>query len=357
MTRKLTAALLVGLAVPAAIAPAGEHGRVKALPVGFYYSAGGSYLGVEIRDVTPDRVSALKLKEERGVEVTMVDQDAAAGKAGLKEHDVILEYNGVRVESEEQLRRLIRETPPGRTVTMGLSRDGAPMNITVQLGDRSKLAEDTRHKQVVILPPRIPAIPQFNMPDMPSSYTSTLGAQVDSLTPQLGEYFGVKGGEGVLVKSVERGSAAAKAGLKAGDVIVRVAEERVSDRADLRHILRSHREGGKITLGIVRDKREQSLTVDLPARDPSDGSGAEIVAPDAETMEEIESAVEELGPEIDQIIQETVRPQVMAAAAAMKELKPELEKSMRQVQSEMEHLGKQLQKQSQEWCKDLDDLI
>src|SRR6266852_7015848 len=96
-----------------------------------------SYLGVDITDVSADRLSALKLKEERGVEVTMVDQDAPAGKAGLKEHDVILEYNGQRVESEQQIRRMINETPPGRTASLGISRDGAPMTIKVQVGDRA----------------------------------------------------------------------------------------------------------------------------------------------------------------------------------------------------------------------------
>src|SRR5690242_16152315 len=78
---------------------------------------GPAYLGVDLRDVTTDRLSALKLKEERGVEVTMVDQDAPAGKAGLKEHDVILTMNGTNVDSVEQLRRMIHETPAGRTVS------------------------------------------------------------------------------------------------------------------------------------------------------------------------------------------------------------------------------------------------
>src|SRR5271168_4024793 len=98
-----------------------------------------SYLGVDIKDITSERVSALKLKDEHGVEVTAVDQDAPAGKAGLKEHDVILEYNGQRVEGEEQLRRMIRETPPGRTVTLGVSREGQVIQLKATLGDHSKM--------------------------------------------------------------------------------------------------------------------------------------------------------------------------------------------------------------------------
>ena len=99
---------------------------------------GSSYLGVDTRDVTPDRLADLKLKEEHGVEVTTVDQDAPAGKAGIKEHDVILNLNGTTVESVEQLRRMIREVPPGRVVTLGISRNGQPLTLKAQLADRKR---------------------------------------------------------------------------------------------------------------------------------------------------------------------------------------------------------------------------
>ena len=91
---------------------------------------------MDIANITTERLGALKLKEEQGVEVTMVDQDAPAGKAGIKEHDVILTMNGTAIESKPQLQRMIHETPPGRVVTLGLSRDGQPMTIKVQLADR-----------------------------------------------------------------------------------------------------------------------------------------------------------------------------------------------------------------------------
>src|ERR1700730_6913616 len=106
---------------------------------------GGSYLGVDTRDVTADRLSELKLKEEHGVEVTLVDQDAPAGKAGLKEHDVILNLNGSQVESVEQLRRMIHEIPPGRMVSLGISRDGQPMTLKAQLSDRRKTFGTAMH--------------------------------------------------------------------------------------------------------------------------------------------------------------------------------------------------------------------
>src|SRR5215469_9815198 len=103
MTRTITTALLMaGLALPA-MAVATQPDTVPTPASSFFYSNGRSYLGVDIRDVTPERASALKLKEERGVEITMVDADAPAGKAGLREHDVILAFNGTAVEGEEQL--------------------------------------------------------------------------------------------------------------------------------------------------------------------------------------------------------------------------------------------------------------
>src|SRR5437764_14326854 len=99
-------------------------------------SGGPSYLGVDTRDITHERVAELKLKDESGVEVTMVDQDAPAGKAGIKEHDVILTINGNKVESVEQLRRMIREIPSGRTMDIGVSRNGQPLKLQAQLADR-----------------------------------------------------------------------------------------------------------------------------------------------------------------------------------------------------------------------------
>jgi serine protease Do len=275
MTHTLTTALLLaGLALPAM--SGGEALQPESLyrqPSGTFYAAGRSYMGVDIQDVTADRMSALKLKEERGVEITMVDQDAPAGKAGLREHDVILEFNGTAVESEEQIRRLIREVPPGRTVTLGISRDGNPMKINIQLADHSKVVAQAQPR-IVIPSPRLGEFPRNSM-DLPfqvQTYSAVLGVQTENITRQLGEYFGVKNGEGVLVRSVEKGSAAEKAGLKAGDVIVRADNEKLTDRSDLSHILRSHRTGGKMTLIVMRDKREQTIQVTLPDRGSRDSS-------------------------------------------------------------------------------------
>ena len=235
-------------------------------------SGTSSYLGVDIADVTTERLSALKLKEEKGVEVTMVDQDAPAGKAGIKEHDVILTMNGASIESGAQLRRMIHEMPPGRVVSFGLSRDGQPMTVKVQLADK--------HSEFAFRGPK-PGdihvnIPEIHIPDIdiPSinmvvvTQSERSGLMVENITPQLGEFFGVKNGNGVLVRSVEKGSRAEKAGIRAGDVIVKVNDQPVHDTSDFTHAVRS-RNGNSVNVGVMRDRKEQNLNLTLPSRKES----------------------------------------------------------------------------------------
>ena len=348
------ALLLIALSVPASLALAMDEQSFNTSPQGWFFSAGRSYLGVTIRDVTADRLDALKLKEERGVEITMVDQDAPAGKAGLKEHDVILEFNGTRVESEQQIRRLISETPPGRNVTLAISRDGAPMTVQVQIGDREKIMAASGHQQahesMELLLPRMQELHEFNF-DLQSP---TLGVQVEPLGHQLAEYFGVKSGDGLLVKSVEKDSVAEKAGIKTGDVITHANKEKINDRVELRRVLRAH-QGSKVTLGIVRDKREQNITVDLPARKTRDSSVLEFKVPDEQVLEEIKTRLRELKPQIDQEIREKLKnlePQLKKARMMVNDFGPQLEqakKAMLQAQSALERTRKEMDKQKLEW--------
>jgi serine protease Do len=234
-------------------------------------SAGGSsYLGVDIADVTSERLGELKLKEEHGAEITMVDQDAPAGKAGLKEHDVILTVNGATVESAAQLRRMIRETPSGRIVALGISRDGQPLTIKVQLADRRSFAVRSNDQTFNFKMPSLPAMPDFDVPVSVVIVHSSLrsGLMVENMTPQLGEFFGVKNGHGVLVRSVEKGSRADKSGFRAGDVIVKVNDQPVHDTSDFTHALRGH-SGGPAAVTVMREKKEQTLTLTLPERKDS----------------------------------------------------------------------------------------
>lgn len=353
MRSKLRFALLLGGLLFPAASIFGFTEPVQTAQTHVYTLSGGrSYLGVDIEDITSDRVGPLKLREERGVEVTMVDQDAPAGKAGVKEHDVILEFNGSKVESGEQLRRFIRETPPGRTVTLGISRDGSPMNIKVELADRSKLMKDSMvHAWAATPIPPIPPMPRINMPTIDfqwNMYSPYLGVQVENIGRQLGEYFGIKDGEGILIKSVEKNSPAEKAGLKAGDVIVRADNERVSDRSDLRRILANHRKGGKVAIGIIRDRREQTITVDIPEHQSRESSGIYLdfdgVSGDIEELREWVKEMKELGPEIRERVIKEVQPQVRIALEKGQQVKEQVKTTVKQAQKDLQHMKVQVRR-------------
>ena len=341
-TRVMTSCVAVVLLAAAAMAVEitepvpfpGSPGYGEEMPYG------GSYLGVDTQEITSERKAALKLPEERGVEIKLVDRDAPAGKAGLKEHDVIWEFNGVPVEGVEQLRRLIRETPPGREASIVIMRNGQAMNLKVQLAARKDWGEFKPPKIRIAPMPAIPAMPALPAFEVLRAY-SRAGITVENLTPQLGEFFGVKNGEGVLVRSVAKGSPAEAAGLKAGDVIIRVENERITDRSDWRAALRARR-SGKVTLGIIRDKREQTLSMTLP--EAKDSGKIQIEIPDVEVdLEEIEGAVYRLEPHLQRatrqalvLSQQQVRKAMREAEAGVRQQLQCLEKELKDAQKEME---------------------
>jgi S1-C subfamily serine protease len=293
------AALLALAALPLLAQKPVRVRQVAVVPevAAFDAPAGHSYLGVGVADLTSDRVQALKLKDDRGVEILQVDQDAPAGKAGLKEHDVIVSFNGTPVESEEQFKRLMRETPPGRTVSLEFMRDGQPQSLKVQLADRKKMEssvfprEGRGQRGFAFAMPPMPPMPA--MPDFPHMMDQTIirtrtnsGVTLESLSPQLGDFFGVKNAEGMLVRSVQKGSPADTAGIKAGDVIVRIGDQKITDRADWNDAVRSST-NGKITVVIVRDKKEQTLSMSVPGRKGPDSSALfERESPDVNDVAE-----------------------------------------------------------------------
>ncbi len=302
----------------------------------------GAYLGVDIADVTTERVSALKLPKEEGVEVTMVDQDAPAGKAGIHEHDVILTMNGTPIESGAQLRRMIHETPADRVITLGISRDGKPMNVQVKLAER---------KSAFKMPPMppMPRVPDFENMDIPVSVVvvhSALrsGLMVENLTPQLGEFFGAKDGRGVLVRSVEKGSRAEKAGFRAGDVIVRVDKEPVHDSSDFGSALRSHRSAGSVAIGILRDKKEQTITLSLPPQKQSGDLFESFAFPDVDIEANFDFS--EMKIQLDDI-----RPQI-----AFANIQPEIDKAMEQARQSLHQAQKQWASQQKQLRRQQEDL-
>jgi len=233
-------------------------------------STGSSWVGVMVQEIDGDRAKALKLPNEAGVEVTRVEPDSPADRAGLKTGDAITQWNGQQVEGMEQFSRLVRETPVGREAKLDIVRNGAPQNLTVKVGARKTPQAFT---MLTPVPAPIPApVPmeryELRMPDMPRSFmswrSSALGMEGESLEGQLAQYFGVK--EGVLVRAVSKNSAAEKAGIKAGDVITRVDDTRVATPADVSSRIRSTR-GKPIGFVLMRDHKEVNVSVTLDDED------------------------------------------------------------------------------------------
>lgn len=246
----------------------------------FLDTEGSSWLGVELHEVTSDSAKELKLPAERGVVLSSIVPDSPAAKAGLKENDVVTEINGQRIEGAAQFRRIIREIPAGRAAQITVWRDGRAQTVSVTLGK----AEERRHSLKMFTPaPGAPGSFAFAMPEIPMTPPMEwngplmmggqprLGIDAEDLNGQLGTFFGAPDGEGILVREVNPGSAAEKGGLKAGDVITSVNGERVRTVGDLREKLAAKREAKDkdkdqtVKLGVLRNKSEVSLTVELPA--------------------------------------------------------------------------------------------
>ena len=228
----------------------------------------GGWLGVEIGEVTAEKAKDLKLPAVRGVLVDDVEPDSPAAKAGIKEKDVITQYDGQPVEGTVQFRRLIRETPPGRSVTLEISRGGSTQNISVVLGDRSDVSVRKMKGKMrnfggaySFSMPNVEELP--DMPDVMDARTPILGINAEDLTGQLGSYFGAPNNAGVLVREVRPGTPAEKAGLKAGDVIIKIEGKEVRTLADLRAQLREKSNQATVNVGILRKGSEIAITVPI----------------------------------------------------------------------------------------------
>jgi len=266
------AGLLVGslLLVPAARAiPLGHHGGHN----------GQGYLGVNFRDVSDEQMIALKIKGARGAEIVLLDHDGPGCRSGLREHDVILQMDGKAIESEEQLRRMLREMPAGRTVTFLVNREGQQQTISTQLANRDTVGQEAWDRHMTVPEPasESPAhgngffgggAPSIDMPwhgflgttILSSSYT---GALLEMMGPQLADYFGAPGG--LLVRAVDPNSPAAIAGMRAGDVVLRVNTMAVVSSADWLKTVHDSR-GKPLAVVVLRDRKEQILTLTPDAK-------------------------------------------------------------------------------------------
>ena len=245
-------------------------------------SGRGSQIGVTIRDVEDADAKTSKLAAPTGVIIEEVADDSPASKAGLKKGDVVLEFDGERVRGVRHFTRLVQETPAGRRVQTSVMRDGQKLNVTIEpraSGGFSYFGDDDRMSvlrdladgwRVDIPKPAAPAPPAAPKPPAPPAFPAFpdfdtfvwrsgngLGISVGDLSDQLAQYFGTK--DGVLVTSVTDNSAAAKAGIKAGDVLTSLNGRDVTSPSDLRRRIQELKDGDEFTVGIVRDKKATTL--------------------------------------------------------------------------------------------------
>jgi membrane-associated protease RseP (regulator of RpoE activity) len=252
-----------------------------------FFFDGGSYLGIVPENINRENMSQYGLSAPRGVGISSVSQGSPAEKAGLRKGDVILQFDGEPVASTRKLLRLIGESAPDHTVRLTIMRNGSEQQVTATLGQR----EDGARAYRALIPGgrgaellRPTPVPR-GWSTAPEAFAYSfgnnrrIGITTTSLTKQLADYFGVSGGEGLLITSISENSPASRAGLRAGDVITEVNGEKIDDSSDLIRAL-NFKEEGEVTLTIIRDKSQRTIKV-TPERRPTPTFNLSELAPAA----------------------------------------------------------------------------
>ncbi len=210
------------------------------------------WLGIQIRDLTSQQAKDLEVSSEEGALVTDVTTDSPADKGGIKENDIVVEFNGRTIHDSEDLMKAVRRTKPGTAAAVVVERKAGKKNLQVTVGKLKR--ESWTLAPGAPFPPATPRMRFFHA-------SMTCGMQLSDLSEQLGEYFGAPEGKGVLVEEVEKQSEGAKAGFKAGDVILRIGDQKVEELGDVTDALRDFKDGDTASVEILRKGSRQKLTL------------------------------------------------------------------------------------------------
>ena len=247
----------------------GAQTRDRDVTPGIFMGLGrGAEIGVSVRELSPDDVSRAKLERAGGVFLVGVRDGSPAARAGLRGGDIITVFDGERVRGVRHFSRLVQETPPGRTVQTEIVRAGARQTISITPEATEGLAgllPEIRREierglrtlprdfEIGPLPPRGPR--------------ARLGVSLTPLTDQLASYFGVT--EGVLVSAVQAGSAAAEAGIRAGDVMTAIDGRTMRSPGDVAASVRTAARGATLDVRLVRDRKEMNVKVTIADDQPA----------------------------------------------------------------------------------------
>ncbi len=234
------------------------------------FADGGAFLGVQAEEITKENMARYGVREARGVGVWQVVKGSAAEKAGLKKDDVILRFDGEAVTNVRKLNRLVGEASADQNVKLTISRGGTEQEVSVTLSKRSDmegLLGSTIRDEV--LRGMEKGFPQITNGDGNFVFSfganRRIGVSTQTLTKQLADYFGVNDG-GLLITLVNENSPAAKAGLKAGDVITSVDGEKVASSGDIVRAI-NKKQDGDISLTVIRDHASRTVTL-TPEKNP-----------------------------------------------------------------------------------------
>lgn len=238
------------------------------------------YLGILFGNLTDKEAISLHLKAGRGVEIVMVDHDGPAGKVGLRPHDVIASMNGQPVTGADDLRRMIHDAGVGAPISLLVLRGGKQITVNTELAYRGEVEREAAARMTMPAPPD-GGDPPYDPPAAGDGIdpgtggglghepgflsqmlhsTPFTGLMVEAMEPQLAGFFGAPDGQGLLVETVVQGSPADAAGLKAGDVILRV--DSIGVRTTSEWIRRLHAGKGRpIVLVVLRERRQRTVTL------------------------------------------------------------------------------------------------
>src|SRR5262245_18772040 len=244
------------------------------------FADGSGYLGVYAEDISRENMGKYNLSQPRGVGVTQVIKDSPAEKAGLRKDDVILRLDGEKVTSVRKLNRLISEIAPDQSVKISVSRGGSEQELSATIGKRPNstnvmsLMRDGKDWRWDGFGSADKAWTWNGLENLQNyggnqvfalGNARRIGISTMALTKQLADYFGVT--DGVLITAVSEDSPAAKAGLRAGDVVTAIDGEKVDSPGDISRIINGKKEGD-VALTVIRNKSQQTIRVT-----PKQGNG------------------------------------------------------------------------------------